>query len=244
MGKGSGATCLKHASLISLNSYPAWYGGVGDLSKPASHWNGEAKNVASKHPGKPFVISETGAGGVYEWDSNSTDKQWTQKYQVEVIERDVDVALGNGQISGITLWHYFDFKGNDDATSLCGHWDYIPDVYPPTCAYIDVNCGRPGGENHKGVVDFWRREKQAYSVVAAKYKSSPTPAPPTPSVLDDYNRKDASHCDSGNGYYHSGSDSLETCAVLCADTNCPCFDFDKASSSNNPACRVAKSGNV
>merc|ERR1711865_580187 len=86
--KGSGATCLKHASLISLNSYPAWYGGVG---------------------------------GVYEWDSNSTDKQWTQKYQVEVVERDVDVALDNGQISGITLWHYFDFKGNDTATAQCGH---------------------------------------------------------------------------------------------------------------------------
>lgn len=169
---GSGATCLKHASLISLNSYPAWYGGVGDLSKPASHWNGEARNVALKHPGKPFVISETGAGGVYEWDSNSTDKQWTQKYQVEVIERDVEVALGNGQISGITLWHYFDFKGNDGATSKCGHCDYIPDVYPPTCAHIDVSCNRPGGENHKGVVDFWRREKQAYSVVAAKYKAS------------------------------------------------------------------------
>jgi len=170
--RGSGAKCFDFASLVSLNSYPGWYGGVGDLSAPARHWNLEAKAVATKHPGKPFVISETGAGGIFEWDANATDEQWTQRYQVEIIERDVDVALGNGQISGITLWHYFDFKGNDAATQKCGHCDYLPDVYPPTCSFIDVSCNRPGGENHKGVVDFWRREKQVYSVIASKYNAS------------------------------------------------------------------------
>lgn len=170
--KQMNSKCLEHASLIAFNGYPAWYNDKGDLSAPAKSWNAAASAVAKKFPGKPFVISETGAGGVYEWDANATDARWTQKYQVEVIERDVDVALQNDKISGITLWHYFDFKGNDGAEEKCGPCDYIPGVDPPTCAYINVDCNRPGGENHKGVVDFWRRVKQAYPVVAAKYNAS------------------------------------------------------------------------
>ena len=60
--------------------------------------------------GKPLVISETGAGGIYEWAHNATDAQWTLRYQSEVILADVDVALSNERISGLTLWHFFDFK--------------------------------------------------------------------------------------------------------------------------------------
>merc|ERR1712107_872969 len=82
----------------------------------------------------------------------------------------------------------------------------------------------------------------------------PTPAPTTPTtttttsgpdVLDDFTKKDASHCDFGAGYDHTGSDSLESCAASCKSTNCPCFDFrEPSSTSNNVGCRVAKSGSV
>ena len=89
----------------------------------------------------------------------------------QIISQDVDTALANHNISGITLWHFFDFK-TADSTENNTHCEYIPNVYPPTCAYIDVSNGRPGGENHKGVIDFWRREKPAYDVVAAKYNAT------------------------------------------------------------------------
>lgn len=171
--------CLEHASLISFNDYPAWYDSPGNLSAPARLWNEQAALVSAKFPGKPFVISETGAGGVFEWSDNKTDVKWSQKFQVEVISRDVDVALANSKISGLALWHYFDFKGNDEATAACGHCDYLLGIEPPTCGFINVTCARPGGENHKGVVDFWRRPKQAYAMVAAKYNAalrSPQPA--------------------------------------------------------------------
>ena len=42
---------------------------------------------------------------------------------------------------------------------------------PPNCTSIIVN-GRPGGENHKGSLDFWRREKPAFVETAAKYKDA------------------------------------------------------------------------
>jgi hypothetical protein len=31
--------------------------------------------------------------------------------------------------------------------------------------------GRPGGENHKGSMDFWRRPKPAYFEVGAAYRA-------------------------------------------------------------------------
>eukprot|EP00411_Alexandrium_monilatum_P092372 CAMPEP_0175749798 /NCGR_PEP_ID=MMETSP0097-20121207/60342_1 /TAXON_ID=311494 /ORGANISM="Alexandrium monilatum, Strain CCMP3105" /LENGTH=212 /DNA_ID=CAMNT_0017058377 /DNA_START=15 /DNA_END=650 /DNA_ORIENTATION=+ len=164
--------CLKHASLVSFNSYPAWYGSVHDLDKPTQAWNEYASKVHEKYPGKPFIVSETGAGGIFEWSHNATDGYWTTQYQAEVIERDVDVALKNERISGISLWHFFDFKGNDVDTAACGPCEYLKNVTPPTCAYVNASCHRPGGINHKGVVDLWRRKKEAYDVVAAKYNAS------------------------------------------------------------------------
>lgn len=64
-------------------------------------------------------------------------------------------------------------------------------------------------------------------------------------VPDGFKCNEASHCDSGAGYDHTGADSLEACAASCKSTNCPCFDFRKvSSSSNNAGCRVAKLGTV
>jgi len=104
---------------------------------------------------------------------------------------DVDVALTNANISGICLWHFYDFKvDNCGATWPCNHgggqengthcaYDHPPPttfeelarVGPPNCTYIRID-SRPGGENHKGSLDFWRREKPAFRLVADKYKKA------------------------------------------------------------------------
>ena len=113
--KGSSDKCLAHASLLSFNSYPAWYNSPGDLDCIAPFWENLANKMAagtssSEHGTlrKPFVISETGAGGIFEWDRNASDAKgaypkWSLGYQGEVISRDVDVAIKSGNISGITL---------------------------------------------------------------------------------------------------------------------------------------------
>lgn len=41
---------------------------------------------------------------------------------------------------------------------------------PMDCAYISPKCWRPGGENHKGAVDFWRRKKQVFGAVQAVFR--------------------------------------------------------------------------
>lgn len=74
------------------------------------------------------------------------------------------VQATNPHVSGLTLWQYSDIKANDDATRSCGPCVYGP--HPATlsqpwdCVYVNnINCGRPKGENNKGVVDYWRRPK-------------------------------------------------------------------------------------
>ena len=62
---------------------------------------------------------------------------------------------------------FADIKANDDDTALCGQCNYYPNS--TLCAYINVNCSRPGGENHKGTIDFWRRIKLAYNVTRDLY---------------------------------------------------------------------------
>lgn len=163
--------CLEHATAVSFNSYPAWYSEKQDLSAPKREWTASAAWAQRNFPDKPFFISETGAGGLYEWATNATDAYWTLKYQQEVIDADVDVALADSNVSGLTLWHFFDFKGNDEA-QMCGPCQYLPGVQPPTCGWYNMSghCeNRPGGLNHKGVLDPYRRKKPSFSAVAQKY---------------------------------------------------------------------------
>merc|ERR1712216_607424 len=114
-------------------------------------------------------------GWFNEWDANATDAKWTLKYQSEIIGGDVDVALANEHISAIALWHFYDFKvdncgstwpcpwGGQENNTHCTYDHEPPTTFeelaskgPPNCTYIEIN-GRPGGENHKGSLDFWRR---------------------------------------------------------------------------------------
>ena len=165
--------CYDTATVISHNGYPGWY----NADKPKQFWNRIADYVAT-NISKPLIISETGAGGIYEWTHNDTITKWTLKYQSQILSEDVDTAISNPNISGICLWHFFDFKVDDkwQNNTSC---DYLPNVTPPTCGYIDVDTtkasGRPGGLNHKGVLDYYRRPKPSFAIVAAKYKTITRP---------------------------------------------------------------------
>lgn len=157
--------CNAAADVISVNGYPGWY---HPEWIPKEYWTDLASYFTGL--GKPFIISETGAGGIYEWSDNATAARWTLAYQSQIIEADVEVGISNSNVSGMTLWHLFDFKAGDQNHTAC---PYIPSVYPPTCSYINVSQShRPGGENHKGSIDFWRRKKPIFDIVAAKYNAT------------------------------------------------------------------------
>ena len=147
------------ADIASFNDYPAWYSEPGNISDCYADWEKHAEYVQKTWPGKPFLISETGAGAIYEWD-NATAVKWSQLYESMVTFADASFALNNSFVSGITIWQFSDIKANEDANNECGQCDYYPGE--TICAYINENCNRPGGENHKGSVDYWRRYKIAF----------------------------------------------------------------------------------
>jgi hypothetical protein len=62
--------------------------------------------------------------------TNASDIKWTLQYQAKIILGDVDVAIANPNISGICLWHFYDFKVDNcgvstalfsPATDLCSN---------------------------------------------------------------------------------------------------------------------------
>ena len=171
--------CIESEDVISFNSYPAWYDRPGNVSYAATFWAEKVAWAAANWPSKPLTISETGAGGVYSWTNDTAPAPgvfWSQKYQAAVVMADAGFLVGSPSVSGLSLWQLTDIKANDNDSRKCGSCIYAP--HPPSltqpwnCTFVDVNCGRPGGENNKGTVDAWRRPKEVASQIAALFGSA------------------------------------------------------------------------
>lgn len=141
----SGDKGLEYADVISFNSYPGWYGGGPETVEKSWLW--DANWVAQHYPDKPFIISETGAGGIA---GNHSDEnaRWSEEYQAIVDGLDTGTAVNSSLIAGISLWQFTDIKVDQPKNSTT----------------------RPAGINNKGVLTRWRKPKLAASVVAKVYR--------------------------------------------------------------------------
>jgi len=137
----------EYADVISFNRYPGWYNGPAEDINAS--WRGYAAWVAEHWPAKPFIISETGAGGIVgnHSDNATAPSRWSEEYESLVDGLDVSTAMECSNISGISLWQLQDIKV-DQANS---------------------SSGRPGGINNKGVLSRWREPKLAAKTVADVY---------------------------------------------------------------------------
>ena len=247
--------CFDAADVIAFNEYPGWYTETFDTVNAT--WAGFAAWAKSHYPSKPFMISETGGGAIFEWRNrtagpmrqnytletgamaaggdldaknctwreaaahcNSTTAcvgftfaaanatpgsdvlqvyfkqaltnintdarwhswvkgkarppKWSQEYQQSLVAADVMSALSLWPVvAGISLWQFSDIKADDGANQACKSCVYSTPYdasTPMNCSVIEASCWRPGGENHKGLVDFWRREKLSFGVVATLYR--------------------------------------------------------------------------
>lgn len=138
--------CLDLPDIVSYNLYPEWY--VQD--KTAEEWVKENYDwVQNETPGagKPFLITEIGAGGIYGFRSQSLDP-WTEDYQAEVLDHQLRAVFGTKGISGVFIWQFADVR-------VSREWF----------------ANRPRTMNNKGIVDEYRRRKLAYESVKKIYKS-------------------------------------------------------------------------
>jgi beta-glucuronidase len=141
--------CLDLVDIVSLNVYPGWYAADEDEYRPL-HEIGEkldAIRVGLEKQGladKPLIISEIGAGAIYGW-RDAHAGHWSEQYQTDYLTEVCTQFLARPEISGLALWQYCDGR-----------------TYGSSRAQR-----RPRTFNNKGIVDEYRRPKEAYSAIRA-----------------------------------------------------------------------------
>lgn len=140
--------CFDLVDVVSANTYPGWY--VGDLPDIPVELDRISAHVdALGHNGKPLIISEIGAGAVPGWN-DSHGSLWTEDYQTELLATVVDHVMdGQDRISGLSIWVLGDFK---------------------TSELRRLALTRPRGVNDKGIIDEYRRPKQAFRAVRERFR--------------------------------------------------------------------------
>ncbi|BBF44889.1 beta-galactosidase [Lachnospiraceae bacterium KM106-2] len=131
--------CFGLPDVVSYNIYPLWYHDtpVSDYIDDLYQWI----QSETKGAGKPFLITEIGAGGLYGY-RNPYHGKWTEEYQAEALEKQITAVLNYPACCGIYIWQFCDIRISEE-------WFHI----------------RPRSMNNKGIVDEYRRRKLSYNVV-------------------------------------------------------------------------------
>lgn len=134
-----GDICFDLPDVISCNLYPRWY-----VDKPVRDYLNEVYDWIVEDgngKGKPFIVSEIGAGGLYGCH-NAYHGKWTEEYQADALSEQVSECLKFSESMGVYIWQFCDVR-------VSSEWF----------------AGRPREMNNKGVVDEYRRLKAAYGRV-------------------------------------------------------------------------------
>jgi beta-glucuronidase len=136
--------CFDLADVISINCYPGWY--VGEIEEIPANLDEIITHVdtVQRQADKPLIISEIGAGAIYGWrDLNET--RWSEQYQARLLDVVIRHLFVDGnRTCGLAIWQYCDVRASEQVRRALF---------------------RPRAFNNKGLVDEYRRPKQAYDVV-------------------------------------------------------------------------------
>lgn len=139
--------CCKYVDVVSWNRYDAWYGGGPDDVEPRIKamlkWLHSPKSKGGK--GKPVIMSEFGAGGMYGYRHPHRAK-WTEEYMCDCLDESLRVYLNHPDIVGTAIWQFCDVR-------ITKEWWQR----------------RPRTMNNKGTVDEFRRPKLCYEVVKRRH---------------------------------------------------------------------------
>lgn len=138
--------CQDLPDVCSWNMYPYWYDerSATQMASDVIQWVDTKGNGA----GKPFIISEIGAGAIYGFRDSANDI-WSENLQAEIIEKQLSELFALENCEGCYIWQFCDVR-------VCQK---------------DWALRRPKSRNNKGIVDEYRRPKMAYNVVKSIYTS-------------------------------------------------------------------------
>ena len=135
--------------VVSFNTYPGWIGsqpGTPDelRARMEADLAGIVAYFRSKWPGKPIVVSETGACGEY-GRHDAAAAQWTEEFEAEYLADAARAVAARPEISGFAVWQLADCRSfhRDGGAVRC----------------------KPFAEKLAGIYDGYRRPK--LPVVAA-----------------------------------------------------------------------------
>ncbi|MBQ7942508.1 MAG: beta-glucuronidase [Lachnospiraceae bacterium] len=132
--------CLDLPDVVSFNIYSGWYQDVPVLGRH----NDEMDWIATAGgAGKPIIVSEFGAAAIHGYRDRGHSK-WSEERQVDILVENFEVYRRDDRLSGIFIWQFADCRVTEE-----GGWFAT----------------RARSHNNKGVVDEYRRPKEAYDVV-------------------------------------------------------------------------------
>ncbi|WP_276256275.1 glycoside hydrolase family 2 protein [Halomontanus rarus] len=99
------------------------------------------EGVREDFPEMPIVASEFGAGAVF-GERTRENQKWSEGYQADFVEDAVETFRETECVAGFTIWQYCDTRTDPR------NW-----------------ATRPKTKNNKGIVDEYRRPKEAYNRV-------------------------------------------------------------------------------
>jgi len=135
--------CLDLCDIVSLNIYPGWY--WSELAEVPGHINKILAHVETRGAkNKPVIISEVG-GDAMPGHSDWFGDRWSEDYQSKLLRSVIETLFVTGRRTcGLAIWQYCDMRSTEA----------IPRIL-----------GKPHGFNRKGVVDEYRKPKEAFYVV-------------------------------------------------------------------------------
>lgn len=138
---------LGSLDLIGLNAYPGWY----DDKKRPDNWRPLIDAMAAKvrhqpRGARPLLVTETGGAALY-GDRSLDDRKWSERFQADLLEKHLRTLLEDARVAGVFIWQFADIR------TIAEYWS-----------------NRPGLFNNKGLLDRFRRPKEAYWRVRDLYR--------------------------------------------------------------------------
>lgn len=132
--------CQDLPDICSWNIYPYWYEetSASQKVKELLTWLEKEGNGA----GKPFLVTEVGAGGIYGFRDTAHDV-WSEELQAEIVKKQLSEIFRCEDCMGMYIWQFCDVRVSRTYWAI----------------------RRPKSRNNKGIVDEFRRPKLAYESV-------------------------------------------------------------------------------
>ncbi len=138
--------CLDVCDLISINRYDGWY------SESRNSWKEHTLDVIHNRvkelniQPKPVILSEFGAAAIY-GHHTFDDLKWTEEYQASLLVSALETFRADPWVVGYYIWQFCDIRTSpENGLNRARHY------------------------NNKGILNEYRRPKQAYFAVKDTFK--------------------------------------------------------------------------